>query len=84
VKQFARNLDNLGRIVLPKEICKANGIDPGDLLEITVISDGILLTPRKAYCSVCGAGGNLLQVGESAICADCAHEVIKANKLSAL
>ena len=43
VKGIVRKLDHLGRIVIPIEIRKTLGIDPGDALEILATDDGILL-----------------------------------------
>ncbi len=71
MKPFARNIDDLGRIVLPKEIRKANNLDTGDLLAIEVVSAGILLTPMKACCVICGSTNNLVTVHDTAICRDC-------------
>lgn len=79
MKQFARNIDPLGRVVLPKEIRTANNIDTGDLLAIEVVSAGILLTPMKACCVICGSTDNLVTVHDTAICGNCvtaAREVL--------
>ena len=38
-----RRVDELGRIVIPIEIRKTLGIDPGDALEILATDEGILL-----------------------------------------
>lgn len=43
VKGIVRKLDHLGRIVIPIEIRKTLGIDPGDALEILATNEGILL-----------------------------------------
>ena len=43
VKGTVRKLDHLGRIVIPIEIRKTLGIDPGDALEILATDEGILL-----------------------------------------
>lgn len=43
VKGIVRKLDHLGRIVIPSEIRKTLGIDPGDELEILATDEGILL-----------------------------------------
>lgn len=43
VKGIVRKLDHLGRIVIPTEIRKTLGIDPGDALEILATDEGILL-----------------------------------------
>ena len=40
----ARKVDQLGRVVLPAEVRRHFDISAGDLIEITVDSDAILLT----------------------------------------
>ncbi|MHC1696425.1 MAG: AbrB/MazE/SpoVT family DNA-binding domain-containing protein [Eubacteriales bacterium] len=54
MKDMVRNIDQLGRIVLPVELRKQNGLEEGDGLIITVTPDGILLTPLKKHCALCG------------------------------
>ena len=45
VKGIIRRIDDLGRIVIPKEIRRKLKINEGDPLEICIIDDGILLKP---------------------------------------
>lgn len=42
-KGLVRNLDHLGRIVIPSEIRKTLGIEPKDPMEIILTDEGILL-----------------------------------------
>ena len=42
-KGLVRNLDHLGRIVIPSEIRKILGIEPKDPMEIILTDEGILL-----------------------------------------
>ena len=42
-KGLVRNLDHLGRIVIPSEIRKTLGIEPKDPIEIILTDEGILL-----------------------------------------
>lgn len=51
---MVRNIDALGRIVVPKEIRASNGIENGDPVEIFVSEDGIVLRPLKLQCVDCG------------------------------
>ena len=46
---IVRRIDDLGRIVIPKEIRKNYNIKEGDALEITTSREGILLTPCSSY-----------------------------------
>ena len=45
VKGIIRRIDDLGRIVIPKEMRRKLKINEGDPLEIYIIDDGILLKP---------------------------------------
>ena len=49
-----RRIDELGRIVLPKEIRRTLGIDEKDPLEIYVEEDRIILTKFSEMCTFCG------------------------------
>lgn len=53
---ITRSIDSLGRIVLPKELCKTHGIDPGTPLEFFVEGDTILLRKYQpaGSCVFCG------------------------------
>ena len=50
----ARKVDQLGRVVLPAEVRRHFDISAGDLIEITVDSDAILLTKVENRCVFCG------------------------------
>ena len=43
---LVRNLDGLGRVVIPVEIRKLNGWDQGQPFEIFVSKDGLMLKPQ--------------------------------------
>lgn len=45
---IVRRVDDLGRVVIPKEIRKTMGIKEGDPLEIFVIDGGIAFMPYMA------------------------------------
>jgi len=49
---IVRSIDELGRIVIPKEIRKASNILTGDTFEITPTENGILLVPHKANANI--------------------------------
>lgn len=46
---IVRRIDDLGRIVIPKEIRRNYRLKEGDALEITTSREGILLTPCSSY-----------------------------------
>jgi len=57
-----RKVDELGRIVVPKEIRRTMSIANGDALEIFVDADGeIILKEYQPSCVVCGGMEDLLR-----------------------
>ena len=54
-----RKVDELGRIVIPKEIRDKNEIDVGDPIEIFVEGSSIILKKYKPNCVLCGSRKDL-------------------------
>ena len=50
----SRNVDELGRVVIPKELRRTLGIDVKDPLAIFVHEDQIVLRKYNAGCLFCG------------------------------
>lgn len=46
---IVRRLDDLGRIVIPKEIRRTCGLDYGDPLEMAIEDGNIILIPYRPY-----------------------------------
>lgn len=72
-----RQLDTLGRVVLPKKMRTALGIDENDDLRITLEGDTIVIKRDQPVCALCRKNGDLIEVGEAFICSDCAKEIIE-------
>jgi AbrB family transcriptional regulator, transcriptional pleiotropic regulator of transition state genes len=67
----ARKVDQLGRVVLPAEVRRRFGIRPGDMVEIAVDSDAILLTKVEDRCVFCGAAVDLTGFSGKLVCGAC-------------
>ncbi len=67
----ARKVDQLGRVVLPAELRRQFDISPGDLIEIAVDSDAILLSKVEDRCIFCGATANLSEFSGKLVCSGC-------------
>jgi transcriptional pleiotropic regulator of transition state genes len=67
----ARKVDQLGRVVLPAEVRRHFDIRPGDLIEIAVDSDAILLTKVEDRCVFCGGTASLSQFSGRLVCGEC-------------
>ena len=67
----ARKVDQLGRVVLPAEVRRRFGIRPGDMIEIAVDSEAILLTKVEDRCVFCGSTADLAEFSGKVVCGGC-------------
>ena len=72
---IVRNIDELGRIVVPKEIRKKLGISNTDPVEIYTEGEKIILTKYLPVCHFCGSTDGLSEFREKNICASCIAEL---------
>ena len=59
-------LDEFGRVVIPKQVRRNLGLEPGDILELRESEDGILLRLRRSEPPLVRAHGVLVFAGEAA------------------
>ena len=78
---MVRNLDKLGRLVIPKETRKVFVFFEGDPVEIFTDGDKIILKKYNPGCHCCGNVGDLKEVMGLKICPDCLEEFSKAIDL---
>jgi len=71
----ARKVDQLGRVVLPAEVRRRFGIRSGDMVEISVDSDAILLTKVEDRCVFCGATSGLTEFSAKLVCGGCVNRL---------
>ena len=72
---IVRNIDELGRIVIPKEMRKKMDISSNDPVEIYVESDKIILTKYYSTCTFCGSNLGISEFRGKRICADCLNQI---------
>ena len=70
-----RQLDSLGRIVLPIELRRNLEIGPKDMLEIFVEGNSVILRKYEPDCLFCGGSRELSQYRDKMICARCLKEL---------
>lgn len=79
-----RKVDELGRVVLPKEMRKQLNIQEGDTYDIEIIEDGdtnqknILLSLKNNRCIFCGSDNELKKFGDkksSYVCKGCINKL---------
>jgi transcriptional pleiotropic regulator of transition state genes len=72
---MARKVDQLGRIVLPAELRRLFGIREGDLVEIFVEENHIVLSKVEEHCVFCGATSELREFNSKLVCASCVDQL---------
>lgn len=72
---IVRNVDELGRIVVPKEMRKMMNIDKSDPVEIYVEGNKIILTKYQPACSICDGEGEMVSFKGKRICRACIEEI---------
>ncbi len=72
---IVRNIDELGRIVVPKEIRRKLGIANTDPVEIYVEEDKIILTKYLPVCHFCSSSENIMEYKGKQICKSCIEEL---------
>ena len=72
---IVRRVDDLGRIVLPKELRKVLNIEERDPLEIFVEGHSIVLQKYEPSCVFCGSNENVAPFKTKNICKKCVGEL---------
>ena len=74
---IVRKIDELGRIVLPKELRRTLGLNDRESVEIYVDQDAIILKKFKSTCVLCGDNEDRLDFKGKSICQKCMDELKK-------
>ncbi len=74
---IVRQIDELGRIVLPMELRKIMDIKVKDALEVFVSEEGIVLKKYEVGCVFCGEREGLTEYKDKYICPACKEELTK-------
>ncbi|MFW5976733.1 MAG: AbrB/MazE/SpoVT family DNA-binding domain-containing protein [Bacillota bacterium] len=76
---IVRKIDDLGRMVIPKELRKTMDINKKDPMEIFVENDRIILKKYEPGCIFCGDVENTVDFKGKVVCKNCLE---KANNLA--
>ncbi len=68
---IVRHIDHLGRIVVPKEMCRTLHIKAGDALEINLEGRKITVTKYEVGCTFCGSQDGTRTHEGKLICSKC-------------
>ena len=72
---MVRRIDELGRIVIPKEIRRSFKIKDRDLLEIFIEGDSIVLKKATSMCVICNSEEQIETVNDKFICQKCITKI---------
>lgn len=72
---IVRHIDELGRIVVPKEMRNKMDIASSDPVEIYVEGDKIILTKYHPCCNFCGSEDDVSSFKGKKICRACLEEI---------
>ncbi len=68
---IVRKIDDLGRIVIPKELRKKLGLEQKDSLEIFIDGNSIMLRKYEKGCIFCNNSKDLQVYKDKLICKKC-------------
>ncbi len=77
---IVRRVDDLDRIVIPKEVCNKLDISPKDALEIFVDEDKLFLSKYEPACIFCNEVDNVIRFKGKPVCEKCIKELVKELK----
>lgn len=72
---IVRKIDELGRIVLPREMRARLELDPGVGVEIFFENDAITLKKYQETCVICGENSDLVDFKNKKVCRHCIAEM---------
>ena len=70
-----RTIDKLGRVVIPKSMCKALSIQAEDELDVTMEGERIILQKCRNGCVFCGSADKLVVFNGRKVCASCVDSI---------
>lgn len=74
---IVRDVDQLGRVVLPIELRRTFGINVSDPLEIFVDGEHIILKKYQPACMFCDNSSDIIEFKGKKICRNCKEEMEK-------
>lgn len=69
--KIIKNIDELGRLGIPKHMRQALGVDDGEPLELTLDGDTLLLRKAQSECVFCQSTAALILFKDKNVCTSC-------------
>ncbi|MDD5017592.1 MAG: AbrB/MazE/SpoVT family DNA-binding domain-containing protein [Eubacteriales bacterium] len=79
---IVRTVDELGRIVLPKELRRTLNINDRDSMEIYVDGDCIILKKYQRGCTMCGESTGIVVIDGITFCRRCLQNIAEVAEMS--
>jgi AbrB family looped-hinge helix DNA binding protein len=77
-----RKIDDIGRLLIPVDIRKKIGLEPGDKVRLSIDKGKLIVRKpnEKKQCRICGA--NILSAHETimGLCAECEEDILDRFK----
>ncbi len=73
---IVKKIDELGRIVVPKDIRAILGVKSGDALQFFAEGSAVMLKKFGDACAFCGSADSLTELKGKFICENCKKELI--------
>ncbi len=77
---IVRKVDELGRIVLPKELRKSFDVKEKDALEVFTEDNTIVLRKYSPFCALCESMNNTVHFHGKLLCQDCLQTIREAGR----
>lgn len=74
---IVRRIDDLGRVVIPKELRRTMGIAEGDPMEIFIDEDKVILRKYTPGCYLCESQDDLKSFHGKMVCNNCITEIVQ-------
>jgi len=72
-----RAIDDLGRVVIPREMRRVLNIENNDKVNIKLFNNYIQIEKSKSLCCFCNSEDNLENYNNSSVCKSCLNEIIE-------
>ena len=72
---IVRKIDDLGRVVIPKELRRTLNINECDPLEIFIEDESIILKKYQPGCIFCGEFKDIISFKNKIVCKKCIKEL---------
>ena len=76
---FVKKIDELGRIVIPKEIRKALNVNCQDDIVFYTEGERIYLAKQEDVCTFCGSKQNITPFLNKFVCSECFKKLTELN-----